>query len=191
MKYLVFDDMTECGESAVQQLLEQVPACRREQAMRFSHTFGRFCCLKAWQMLQQLAPSSFQISDFRSQQSEVRYNPHGKPWIAGGPEFSISHCKCAIAVAVNDTPIGIDVEAIRAVDESLVKRTMNEEEQRQIAASADTNRAFIRLWTMKEAYLKQIGTGIVDDLQGCLQEADRARFTTIDYGKFIMSVYKS
>ncbi len=182
MKYLVFDDMTECGEAAVQQLLEQVPAFRREQAMRFSHTFGRFCCLKAWQMLQE-------ISDFSSQRSEVRYKPHGKPWIAGGPEFSISHCKCAIAVAVNDTPIGIDVEAVRAVDESLVKRTMNEEEQRQIAASADTNRAFIRLWTMKEAYLKQIGTGIVDDLQGCLQEADMSRFTTIEQENYIVSIY--
>ena len=183
MKYLVFDDMTECGEAAVQQLLEQVPAYRCEQAMRFSHTLGRFCCLKAWQMLQQLAPS------VNCQLSTIHYNPHGKPWMEGGPEFSISHCKCAIAVAVNDTPIGIDVEAIRMVDESLVRRTMNEDEQRHIAASADANRAFIRLWTMKEAYLKQIGTGIVDDLQGCLQEADRSRFTTIEQENYIVSIY--
>ena len=30
------------------------------------------------------------------------YNEYGKPYIPGGPEFSISHCKHGIAVAVDE-----------------------------------------------------------------------------------------
>ena len=102
-------------------MLPLVAAQRRKQAMRYKLVFGQYCCLKSWLMLKELAVFSNQNSDFL-------YNEHGKPYVEGGPYFSISHCKEGIAVAVDDYPIGIDIEGIRHADEELIKRVMNAEE---------------------------------------------------------------
>lgn len=178
MKVMIFDRMEECTETEVQRLLPQVSAQRREQALRFKHTLGQFCCLKSWLML-----NAMHIGEM-----EFLYNEHGKPYIEGGPFFSISHCKEGIAVAIDDQPIGIDIEAIRNVDQDLVLRTMNEEEQRQI----HSNRDFTRLWTQKEAILKMEGTGITsfEQLQGLsipdyrIQTIEKEKYIyTIAYGK--------
>jgi len=192
MRYVVFDDMGQCTEQAVKDLLSQVPEFRRAQALKYQHTFGQFCCLKSWQLLQTLFPIP---QDSENALLPItyyllpEYNAYGKPFIKGGPEFSISHCKQAIAVAVNDTPIGIDVESIRKVDPSLIERTMNETEQEMIRTAAQPLRAFTRLWTMKEAYLKYLGTGIVDDLKDCLNTANPARFITLEKADYFLSIY--
>jgi len=181
MQYLVFDDMTQCSEEAVKQLLPMVPDFRREQALKYHHTFGQFCCLKSWRLLQSMQPATCNLQPV--------YNNYGKPSVDGWPEFSISHCKTAIAVAINDTPIGIDVESIRRVEQSLIERTMNDEEQTIIRNAEDPQRAFTRLWTMKEAYLKYLGTGIVDDLKTCLDGADIGRFHVEEKEGYVVSIY--
>lgn len=178
MRVMIFDRMEECTETEVQRLLPQVSAQRREQALRFKHTLGQFCCLKSWLML-----NAMHIGEM-----EFLYNEHGKPYLEGGPFFSISHCKEGIAVAIDDQPVGIDIEAIRNVDQDLILRTMNEEEQRQI----HSNRDFTRLWTQKEAILKMEGTGITsfEQLQGLsipdyrIQTIEKEKYIyTIAYGK--------
>ena len=180
--------MEECTPEAVQRMLPQVSAQRREQALRYKHTLGQFCCLKSWLML-----SALHIGEM-----EFLYNEHGKPYFAGGPYFSISHCKEGIAVAIDDLPIGIDIEAIRHADEELIKRTMNEQECQQLMANSQQlrDRDFIRLWTQKEAVVKMLGTGIesFEQLQNILSrsrdhEITRPReITTIEKEKYIYSI---
>ena len=173
MQYLIFDDMTECSEQEIARLLPLVSEQRREQALSYKHLFGQYCCLKSYEMLQQLLTCSA-ASCRRSRPLNVHptptflYNEHGAPFLADGPYFSISHCKQGIAVVVSDSPVGIDIEGIRQVDEGLVRKTMNIEEQAQIQASAAPDREFIRLWTRKEAYVKLQGTGIISDMHAIL-----------------------
>ena len=174
MKVMIFDRMEECTETEVQRLLPQVSAQRREQALRFKHTLGQFCCLKSWLML-----NAMHIGEM-----EFLYNEHGKPYIEGGPFFSISHCKEGIAVAIDDQPVGIDIEAIRNVDQDLILRTMNEEEQRQI----HSNRDFTRLWTQKEAILKMEGTGITSFEQLQRLSIPDYRIQTIEKEKYIYTI---
>ena len=180
MRVRIFDRMEECTEEAVQAMLPMVSQQRREQALRYRHLFGRFCCLKSWLML-----SAIHIGEM-----EFLYNEHGKPYIEGGPFFSISHCKEAIAVALDDQPIGIDVESIRRFDPELVTRTMNDSEQALIAASAHPERAFIRLWTQKEAVLKMEGTGIesFEQLQTILSKYRNIEISTIENEKYIYTI---
>ena len=135
-------------------MLPLVSEQRREQALRYKHTLGQFCCLKSWLMLYELLDEGM-----RGLMDEWEYNEHGKPFLHRTPytvHFSISHCKEGIAVAVNDKPIGVDIEAIRHADAELIARTMNEKEQQQIHSDRD----FTRLWTQKEAIVKWRGTGI-------------------------------
>ena len=83
-------------------------------------------------------------------------------------DFSISHCRKGILVAIDTQPIGVDIESVRRVDEALVQHTMNSREIEEIHASDNPDMAFTRLWTRKEAVLKQRGTGINCDLHNVL-----------------------
>lgn len=174
--------MNECTESDVARLLPIVPAFRREQALRFSHLFGQWTTLKAWELLMSLVGGKAE---------EVYYGPHGKPYLKNGPYFSISHCKTAVAVAVDsEREIGIDIESIRHADEALIERTMNKEEQAMIREAKDKDRMFTRLWTQKEAVLKARGTGLVDELPQVLSSLsieDKERVQTLELSSAIFS----
>ena len=177
--------MAQCTDEEVQRMLPLVSAQRREQALRYKHTFGRFCCLKSWLMLQEEL-GVMGVSEV----GEFDYNEHGKPFLKDGPYFSISHCKEGIAVAIDDEPIGIDIEHIRKADNELIQRTMNEEEVRLIARARDNaDIAFTRLWTQKEAVVKAQGTGILsfEQLQSVLDNLT-ANIETVNKEKYIYSI---
>ena len=194
MKVLVFDDMSRATEQEVARMLPLVTPGRREQALRYKHTLGQFCCLKSWLMLQQIMENG----EWRT--GEWAYNEHGKPYLctkdgctmyegAELPYFNISHCKEGIAVAVDDKPVGIDIEGIRRADRDLIVRTTNEAEQAEIFGAEDSNRCFTRLWTQKEAVLKCIGTGIegFEPLQHALTSFE-GKVQTIETDHYIYSI---
>ena len=54
MRIKIFDHMDECTEAEVERMLPLVSARRREQALKYKHTFGQYCCLKSWLMLYEL-----------------------------------------------------------------------------------------------------------------------------------------
>lgn len=121
----------------------------------------------AWKILGEML-AEYGINDL----SAVRRNEHGKPYIEGGPHFSISHCKKAIAVVVSEQEVGIDIEDLeRRFSPALIRYTMSKEEQQEGNP--------IELWTRKEAYLKAIGTGIHGDMKqvlvGCPRKIETYR----------------
>lgn len=179
--------MTQCSEKEVARLLPLVSAQRREQALRYKHTFGQYCCLQSYKMLCELLaewgrahhtplhPTLYTLHPTPT----FLYNDYGAPYIEGGPHFSISHCKRGIAVAVSENPIGIDIEVIRTFSPDLMRKTMNEDEQLRITSSAIPEVEFIRFWTQKEALLKLQGTGIISDLHHVLTHAQDVSWTEI------------
>jgi 4'-phosphopantetheinyl transferase len=176
MLYRIFDDMTECSEQEIARLLPLVSDQRREQALRYKHLFGQYCCLKSYEMLTKLLASTpYTLHSTPS----FLYNEHGAPSLPGGPYFSLSHSKRGIAVAISDEPIGIDIEAIRPLSEGLVQKAMNPQEQAQIAAAANPEQECIRLWTRKEAYVKMQGTGIISDMHKILQDTEALQWHEI------------
>lgn len=161
--------MNECTEPEVARLLNMVSPQRREQALTYKHLFGQYCCLKSYDLLLQLLASTpYTLHPTPT----FLYNEYGQPRLESGPYFSISHCKHAIAVAVSEIPIGIDIEHIRIAKPELVERTMNEKEQANIWASESPDVAFTCLWTQKEAVLKMRGTGIISDIKNTLADTN-------------------
>ena len=172
--------MTQCSEQEVARLLHLVSAQRREQALRYKHTFGQYCCLQSYKMLCELLVEWSRVHQLPiNQQPIFLYNDYGAPYIEGGPHFSISHCKRGIAVAVSENPIGIDIESIRSFKPELMRKTMNEDEQLRITSSAIPEVEFIRFWTQKEALLKLQGTGIISDLHHVLAHVQDVFWTEI------------
>ena len=161
-------------ESALLELSDQ----RREQALRFKYEQGRRTCVLAYLLLKRALREEYGITE----NPIFEYGEHGKPFIVGHPEifFNLSHCREAVACAVSNRPIGIDVESVRQFKESLVRYTMNEREVAQIMEAERPDVAFIRLWTMKEARLKLTGEGISHDLKTVLDETDKKQYTTVE-----------
>lgn len=182
--------MEECTEAEVQLMLPLVSAQRREQALRYKHVHGQFCCLKSWLMVREMILIStkplLNTDKTLIEWQNFEYNEHGKPYLKGGPYFSISHCKAGIAVAVDEKPIGIDIEAIRRADKDLIERVMSTEERPAIQSDRD----FTRLWTQKEAVVKALGTGITsfEQLQGIRNEDLGFRIQTIEKDNYIYSI---
>lgn len=89
--------------------------------------------------------------------------PSAPTYLPGHPGLavSISHCRQAVAVALNPAgSIGIDIECRRKINPELIRRVCTRQEQAAILASDDPEMEFLRYWTRKEAVLKCRGTGI-------------------------------
>jgi len=78
--------------------------------------------------------------------------------------LSLSHSETLIAVGVSPTQIGVDIELHRKTrpwPEMLALISSAEERQRVADQSAPQYEAeFYRVWTLKEAYFKRMGSGL-------------------------------
>jgi 4'-phosphopantetheinyl transferase len=115
---------------------------------------------------------------------------YGKPSIAAGQRlgpdlaFNIAHTDGLVACAVAlDTDIGVDVERIRFdVDgRRLARHYFSATENEWLDQCGDAEHAirFSELWTLKEAYIKAIGTGLSSPLHAfgfCFERASGLRF---------------
>ena len=182
MKILVNEDIWGFD---LEKSLSEISAQRRDQALKFRHEQGQRLCVLAYQLLKQGLREEYGIED----NPVFEYNEHGKPAIVGHPEifFNLSHCKEAVVCAISDQPVGIDVESIREYKESLVRYTMNEEEVKASEASENPAAAFIRFWTMKEATLKLLGTGISNDMKAVIDTA-KYKYTTVTQEQYIYTL---
>lgn len=86
-----------------------------------------------------------------------------KPRLQGadGIYFNISHTRGMVVCAIADHEIGIDVEKIRNYEERLMRRICSEDEIAYIERTEDGRAGrFFQIWTLKESYVKAIGTGL-------------------------------
>ena len=106
------------------------------------------------------------------------HGKHGKPYVetAGFPHFNVSHAGDCVALAFcRDQELGVDVErgSMRRSRSALelATRFFDREEALALAGLSDVQRerAFLHLWTCKEAVLKALGHGLSFGL-------DRLRF---------------
>lgn len=96
---------------------------------------------------------------------EYRTGEHGKLYFKNLPElyFNISHSGGIVICAFSDCEVGCDVEKIRRIDLKLAKRFFSENEYKYIISQNDDDekyKAFFRIWTLRESYMKAVGNGI-------------------------------
>lgn len=100
--------------------------------------------------------------DIELAREAVTLNRWGKPGFRDHPEvhFNMSHCGGMAACAITGFPVGIDAERVRAYDPNAARHACSASEIRGIEASTDPDRAFFRLWALKESYIKALGKGL-------------------------------
>lgn len=92
--------------------------------------------------------------------------------------FNLSHVDGLVAVALSPQNVGLDVETTkRGTDIQLVgKRQYTPAELAWMAKQGDPRRAFFKLWTLKEAYLKWTGEGLRRDSKSFEFDLEALRF---------------
>jgi 4'-phosphopantetheinyl transferase len=107
------------------------------------------------------------IAGVRPDEVGIDLEPTGRPVLTGELSHyfvSIAHSGCHVLVGVAKRPIGLDVEQLRhaAPSRQLMARVCSPDELRVLEAmlEADRARAFMTVWTRKEAYGKAIGRGL-------------------------------
>ena len=83
--------------------------------------------------------------------------PNGKPNLVGSDLFfSLSHSHEGVVAVVSKSPIGIDIEKIKPVDDKLIDYVCNQKEKEYVLQNeAEKFYRFFTVWTAKEAYFKK------------------------------------
>jgi len=136
-------------EEGLKTLLPLVSENRRKKAEKFLKIEDKIRCLYAEILLKKVHPDMTDKGFLKDE--------NGKPYIPGGAPFSISHSGKYVAVMVGEG--GIDIQQIKNVNEKVVKKTLSDAEMEFLSAQEDKTDAFFKIWTLKEAIAKAMGTG--------------------------------
>lgn len=94
---------------------------------------------------------------------EINRDKNGKPYLVNNEFFfSISHCCDMVAVAIDENPIGVDIECVRTVNLQIAKKFFSDRVE-TITNSDNPDIEFTKQWTIFESKLKYWGN--IDDLR--------------------------
>lgn len=124
---------------------------------------------------------------------------YGKPYLEQFPDihFNISHCKYCAVCGFSEYEIGIDMQEYPDnISDRLLKKVCSNDEILNIENSYSREKLFIKYWSLKESYLKCIGTGIrgkISDIDFHGINSDNferynKKFSVFQYDNYCMSI---
>lgn len=119
--------------------------------------------------------------------NSIAEGEHGKPYFTDRNEhFNISHSDNLVTVAVSDQPIGIDIEKIKPKQLGKLSHAFNVGEIAYLNKLHDPRKSeqILRLWTIKEAVLKELGLGLTSKPKNIEISLPRMDYATRDGEKF-------
>lgn len=99
---------------------------------------------------------------FRKSNIAFKYSKYGKPYLVGCDRiyFNVSHSGKWIVCAFADKEVGIDIQNTdKEVSNSVIDKVCSSNEK-ELIKTADSG-AFYKFWTLKEAYTKALGKGLL------------------------------
>jgi 4'-phosphopantetheinyl transferase len=160
-------------QAAYDRLMRLVPEQRRKITMSRKQTDDRAASLAAGLLLS-LATERMGLP---GADEYIKYNAYGKPYYdlaaydartAVRPPripqvyFNISHSRDRVMVVLSDMEVGCDVERVRPEAMRLASSAFHPDETaafEMITDERERQRFFLRRWTIKESYVKAVGTG--------------------------------
>lgn len=97
----------------------------------------------------------------------IAHGTQGKPFFPAFPQyhFNLSHSGRFALCALDEHPVGADLEIIRPHHPKLAERICSDEERFWLDKQSDKISALCQLWTHKEALVKYHGTGLTVPLR--------------------------
>ena len=103
----------------------------------------------------------------RCQEIHFLKTTKGKPYLENSSiHFNLTHSGEWVVLAIADIDVGIDVEKFRQVNYRIAIRFFSKEENELLEQLEGTEKLklFFDFWTLKESYLKLLGTGLTKSL---------------------------
>lgn len=91
----------------------------------------------------------------------IETDEKGKPFCRALPGyFSLSHSGDYAVCAVSSQPLGVDIQKKVRYRADLPERCFSSDEREQLFKAADRDDEFIRIWALKESFVKAMGCGL-------------------------------
>ena len=133
----------------------------QQDVLRFKFEKDRHRKLASVLLLRLLVKKILGLSEFT-----VSKNAYGKPFLKDYSDFhfNLSHSGDWVVGVVSDRPVGIDIEQIRQMKNSMdvAKRFFSEKEYAFLVETEEKSRVdlFYDIWTKKESLIKAVGKGL-------------------------------
>ncbi|NLQ47984.1 4'-phosphopantetheinyl transferase family protein [Streptococcus mutans] len=141
-------------------LLELIEEEDRKQILRYQFWQDRQRSLLGHLLSRYAIVQEYSLTN---KEIQIRRHAYGKPYIKDYSQihYNISHSGEWVVVAIGKSPIGIDVEN-RREDWDLIGERVFSESEKYWSQNSYKRKAI--LWTIKEAYVKYLGTGLSKSL---------------------------
>lgn len=156
-------NITDINDENFQLLRCAVSEERRIKADRFHFIDDSKRCICAELLLQY----SLLQSVGRFVELDINYNEFGKPFMNNmkGFFYNLSHSGKWVAIAYGRTEVGIDIEKIQIGKEDIANKFFSKDEKCFIfERGKEQEKRFTQIWTLKESYIKYLGTGLSTSL---------------------------
>jgi 4'-phosphopantetheinyl transferase len=118
-----------------------------------------------------------------TQEIHFKKTTKGKPYLKNYPiRFNISHSGDWVVLAVAEMDVGIDVEKIRQINYRIAERFFSTHENLLLDKHGGTDKLdlFFDFWTLKESFLKLLGTGLTKSLNSFTIVRKNDKFTLLE-----------
>ncbi|MCB2354682.1 4'-phosphopantetheinyl transferase family protein [Clostridium estertheticum] len=107
----------------------------------------------------------FEVLSIRNKYITFDKNQYGKPYLKGQPKFNfnISHSGDFVVCAIDDIPIGIDIEKVKYIEYEEIAQSFFSVSEFNYIVKKDLDvelSKFYEIWTLKESYVKCCGQGL-------------------------------
>ncbi|MCP4149955.1 MAG: 4'-phosphopantetheinyl transferase superfamily protein [bacterium] len=155
-------------------LMREVSPVKRKRIMEYQSESDRIRGLFSDLLIRSIIRKK---TGLKNEEISFGTNEYGKPYLEGRDDlhFNLSHSGIWVVAAVDNNPVGVDVEEVRDIDLCLAEEFFSEDEHNDLMEKSDKLSYFFTLWTLKESYIKIIGKGLSQPL-----DSFSIRFATRD-----------
>ena len=170
--------------------LQRVSDARRCKALQYYFRRDRNLSLAAGLVLDSL------LSGCGLREKDMLYtlDMNKKPRFRDYPDihFNISHAGHYVVCAMGSIDLGVDIEPIMPLDKDLVHHILSDGELSYLSSlpQDEKSEGFARIWTLKESFLKALGTGLFKSLSdfeiipGCPTQVSDSCFSHYSFYEF-------
>ncbi len=152
---IYYAHINDFDENFFEKALEKIPSEKSGGISRFKNERAKKESILGWFIFE------FGASENKIENKALAFSETGKPSLKNSPwHFNISHSDGLVCCAFSKSEVGLDIEKPKPFSTGVLNRVLCESEKAVLEKAENREEAFIRFWTLKEAYLKHSGDGI-------------------------------
>lgn len=160
----------EAFRNFLESAIEKIEKRRREKILRMHRREEQIRSLSAGLLLHGALCEQLGLCAEPTPAFELGYGENGKPFLKDYRElyFNLSHSGDYVALALGESPSGVDIQEKTRVREGIARRFFTEADNCRLSECGEMERRdlFFRMWSIKESYVKLTGKGISEGLSG-------------------------